>query len=73
MDNHLAEVIHNDPKETILRRPHDEASLATAEAVTVDTDNNVVTTINADDVVTADTVDNADTATSPPAYSPTRV
>jgi hypothetical protein len=72
LDNHLAEVIHDDPEETILRRPHDEASLAAAEAVTVDTDDNAVTAVNADDVVTADTVNNADTVTSPPAYSPTR-
>ena len=72
LHNHLAEVIHDDLEETILRHPYDEASLAAAKAVTVDTDDNAVTAVNADNVVTADTVDNADTATSPPAYSPTR-
>ena len=69
LDNHLAEVIYDDPEETILCRPYDEASLAATEAVTVDTDDNAVTVVNADDVVTADTVA---TVTSPLAYSPTR-
>ena len=72
LDSRLAEIIHDDPEETMLRRPHDEASSAAAEAITVDTDDNAVTAVNVDDVVTADTVDNADTATSLPAYSPTR-
>ena len=66
LDNYLTK---DDPEETILCHPHDEGSLTAAKAITVDTDNNAVTAINADNVVTADTVD---TATSLPAYSPTR-
>ena len=68
LDNHLAEVIHDDPEETILRRPHDEVTLAVVEASNADNDDLAG---NAVDAVDDEVAGNAGIATDPPAYSPT--
>ena len=69
LNNHLAEVIHDDLEETILRRPYDEAILAIVEA---GDDGDTGDAVDANDAVDDGDNDDAGSATNPPAYSPTR-
>src|SRR5688572_10460037 len=72
LDNHLAEIIRDDPEETVLRRSYDEATLAMVDAGDDgDTGDAVDANDAGDDVDDGDDGDAGNTD-NPPAYSPTR-
>ena len=66
LDNRLAENIHDDLEETILRRPRDEATLAMVEVGNDGNDDNDDLAGNAVDAVNDEVARNAGIATDPP-------
>ena len=70
LDNHLTEIIHDDPEETILHHPHDEATLAIVEA---SDDGDTGDAVNANNTVDDSDDDDVRSTSNPLAYSPTCV
>ena len=68
LDNHLAEVIHDDLEETILRHPYDEATLAIVEAGNDGNADNDNPAGNAIDAIDDEVARNAGIAIDSPVY-----